>query len=107
MLGPGEPPVPFSVPLLDIEPAAVPEDPDAPDVPLPPLEPPPLCAVAIEREPHTKAKAKPILINFILLSTPTGKKPGKSAGVPVKDQVREDRRISAMNLHSKLALHFV
>ena len=61
MLGPGEPPVPFTVPLLDIDPAAVPEEPDAPDAP--PL-PPPLCALAIDRNPQTEAAARTIFVSF-------------------------------------------
>lgn len=37
--------------------------------------------------------AKPILINFVLLSTPLAEKQGRSAGVPGEDHAREDPRI--------------
>ena len=46
MFGPGQPPVPFTVPLLDIEPAAVLPDPVPPPPEAPPDPPPPDCASA-------------------------------------------------------------
>jgi hypothetical protein len=45
VLGPGEPAVPFTVPLLDIEPAAVLPEP-VPPPEAPPEPPPPACASA-------------------------------------------------------------
>lgn len=50
VFGPGEPPVPFTLPLLDIEPAAIPDELEAPEDAPPPLLPPPdppPCASAV------------------------------------------------------------
>jgi len=63
VFGPGEPPVPFTVPLLDIEPAALPDEPDPPDEP--PLLPLPLWARATVEQ---RVSATMMTIVFIVIS---------------------------------------
>ena len=64
MLGPGEPPVPFTVPLLDIEPAAVLPEPVLP--PEAPEPPPPACAsaeVLVKTNAATKRNLEDLIVD--------------------------------------------
>jgi len=65
VLGPGEPPVPFAVPLLDIEPAAALPEP-VPPPEAPPEPPPPACAkaeVLVKTSAATKRNLEDLILN--------------------------------------------